>query len=74
MLKLIGVKNVHWIVSHSLTTMKIILPKSWYHNLLQWLVKTSLVSFWDKMIIMKDIKIEQFMGFLQHFLHIVTKK
>jgi hypothetical protein len=74
MLNLVGIKNVHWVVSQSLGLMKVILPKSWYHNLLKWLVKTPLVSFWDKIIIMKDLKMEKIILFLQNTFHIFTKK
>ena len=74
MLKLFGIKTVHWVVLQSLDIMKVILPKSWYHNLLQWLVKTSFLSFWEKIIIMKHLKMEQLINFFQKSLHIFTKK
>jgi hypothetical protein len=44
-----------WAAVKMAYSMKSILPRRWYYGLLKWLVKTKLVSCWDKIAIQREL-------------------
>jgi hypothetical protein len=57
--------QLKWVGINMVYKLKDLLPRTWYYRLLQWLVKTSVLTWYEKVCVKKDLQLATIYSILE---------
>lgn len=57
--------QLKWLGINMVYKLKYLLPRTWYYRFLQWLVKTSLLTCYEKVCVKKDLQLATIYSILE---------
>ena len=57
--------QLKWFGINMVYKLKYVLPRTWYYRLLQWLVKTSVLTWYEKVCVKKELQLTAIYSILE---------